>query len=193
MNKIKDITLIIIGILTSIYFVQVSFSQNYSKNKFGTYKNYKHTLIQVIKNYGEIKTYTHDGRPDRIHVVDPYNDHLITNTKYGHIDYIRSLKDVWNSGGNKWTRDQRNAYLEDLEAMIYTSKWSAYAKKQKGIENYLPDNKNFHRLYCKYYYYISKKHGIKISDRAYEILIENKVEIKYNRRAKVKMYLVERG
>jgi hypothetical protein len=63
------------------------------------------------------------------------------------VDHVVALKDAWESGADKWTRDQRVAYANDPLVLAITDASTNRSKGAQGPESWAPTN---HAAACEY-------------------------------------------
>ena len=104
--------------------------------------------------------------------IDPYTGETFTNPKDIDIDHLVPLKNAFESGADKWTKDQRKYYANYLgnNYHLLAVKASENRKKgAKGPEQYLPPKEDYQ---CEYVKLWSKvKNEWKLSVTSYELQI----------------------
>jgi hypothetical protein len=82
--------------------------------------------------------------------IDPYTGKEITDPKAIDIDHLVPLAAAYEAGGSTWTREQRQAYANNLRYRWHLIAVSASANRAKGArgpEEWVPANEAF---WCQY-------------------------------------------
>jgi hypothetical protein len=90
---------------------------------------------------------------------DKYTGAYITNPGDLDIDHLVPLAEVDRSGGNKWSKEIKIAYANDLsrkETLIAVSASQNRAKSDKDPANWMPKNKEYHCQYLKNWLLVKK-------------------------------------
>ena len=84
--------------------------------------------------------------------IDPYTGqqvHVIGGESYdADIDHIVPLKEAWDSGANTWTQDQRVAYSNDLDNLVYTASGVNRSKGDQDMATWIPSFEPSQCLYA---------------------------------------------
>lgn len=92
---------------------------------------------------------------------DYYTGSVLTDIKTVDYDYIVPLKEVWDSGANKWSADKRNEFASNHYWIVTTHTKIKHDKDGEGIGEWLPDS-DYHA--CNYINgYVLAKIGNKLS------------------------------
>lgn len=99
---------------------------------------------------------------------DKYTGKTFTNPKDLDIDHFVPLAEVNKSGGNKWAKEKKIAYANDLtnqETLIAVSASQNRAKGDKDISEWLPENKNYHCNYAVRWVIVKKTWNLTINEK----------------------------
>lgn len=78
--------------------------------------------------------------------LSPFDNLVITDPSKLDIDHFVPLKEAWESGASKWTREQREAFANDLDfagSLIAVSASSNRSKGDRDPAQWLPKNTKF--------------------------------------------------
>jgi hypothetical protein len=109
---------------------------------------------------------------------DLYSGETFTNPKDLDIDHFVPLAEVERSGGDKWNKEKKQAYANDLknkETLIAVSLKQNRSKGDKDPADWLPANKEYHCEYIKRWLIIKQEWGLSIDDRE-KLAINNVLE-----------------
>lgn len=101
---------------------------------------------------------------------DPYSRDVITDPKKIDIDHVIPLKYVATHGGQDWDKDKKEAYANDYEGLLAVSATENRKKSDKGPEEYMPPNIEFHCDYSKQFIYMAYKYNISITEGDKKVL-----------------------
>lgn len=90
---------------------------------------------------------------------DKYTGAYYTDPSELDIDHLVPLAEVDRSGGNKWSKEKKIAYANDLshkETLIAVSASQNRAKKDKDPSEWMPENKSYHCQYLKSWLTVKK-------------------------------------
>lgn len=94
---------------------------------------------------------------------DYYYDETLTEAKLIDIDHIVPLKNAHESGAFKWNAKEREAFANDPENLVITNKRYNRQKGAKGIDSWLPVNKDYACKYLKDWIKIKTKYKLLLS------------------------------
>lgn len=95
--------------------------------------------------------------------IDPYSRDVITDPKKIDIDHVIPLGYVAKHGGQDWDFEKKKAYANDYEGLLAVSAAENRSKSDKGPEEYMPPNKEFHCGYAKQFIHMAYKYNISIT------------------------------
>ena len=95
--------------------------------------------------------------------IDPYSGETFTNSSKLDIDHIIPLSKAARSGGQKWSKEQKQAFANDLDNLLAVSAKENRSKSDKGPGEYMPSNKKYHCQYAKSYTTIAYKYKLTIN------------------------------
>lgn len=99
-------------------------------------------------------TFKNDSAQARVvdgYFTDPYTGeqvHVIGGESYdADIDHIVPLKEAWDSGASTWTKDQRVAFANDMNNLVYVGSGINRSKSDKDAAEFLP---SYEPAVCRY-------------------------------------------
>lgn len=95
--------------------------------------------------------------------IDPYSRDVITDPKKIDIDHVIPLGYVAKHGGQDWDFEKKKAYANDYEGLLAVSATENRSKSDKGPEEYMPPNKEFHCGYAQQFIHMAYKYNISIT------------------------------
>lgn len=105
-----------------------------------------------------------------------YSNQYYTDPTKLDIDHIIPLKEVYLSGGNKWTKKQKEDYANDYNILIPVL---ARENRQKGVKdpaNWMPSNADYHCEYVKKWVDIKTKYNLNYDEKEIEFIKNNKCD-----------------
>ncbi|MAE40616.1 MAG: HNH endonuclease [Psychrobacter sp.] len=78
---------------------------------------------------------------------DPYSDGTFTDSTALDLDHIVPLKFAHGHGGDKWSREKRQQFANDLDNLLLVKASLNRQKGAKGVDEWLPPN---HAYRCQY-------------------------------------------
>lgn len=102
----------------------------------------------------------------------PFSDSLIHDPKIIDIDHIIPLKNVYYSGGHKWSKERKEEYSNDLDVLLPVLFSQNRSKGSKSPNEWLPKNKKFYKQYCKLWIYVKNKYNLSVTKDELEFLKE---------------------
>lgn len=107
--------------------------------------------------------------------MDKYSGVYISDPKKLDIDHLVPLAEVDRSGGNKWTKEKKIYYANDLknkETLIAVSLGQNRAKGDKDPSEWLPKNKSYHCQYIKDWVKVKKIWNLEMDKREKDFIEE---------------------
>jgi hypothetical protein len=98
---------------------------------------------------------------------DPFTGQTFTNPRRLDIDHFIPLREVHLSGGDKWTKEQRTAYANDLDYPYTLIAVSLSANRSKGARdpaNWMPKNEEYECEYIITWVALKKRLGLSFDD-----------------------------
>ena len=102
--------------------------------------------------------------------IDPYSGDEITSSSSIDIDHVIPLSNAARNGGQKWDKDKKELFANDLDNLLATSASENRSKGDKGPGEYMPPNKSYHCQYAKTYTSVAYKYSLTITDSDYKVL-----------------------
>jgi len=96
--------------------------------------------------------------------ISVYNDKMFFKPSKLDIDHIVALKEAWESGANKWTAKQREAFANDYENLIAVENVINREKAAKDPAEWLPPKIEYHCEYIKRWEYVKLKYNLEMDE-----------------------------
>lgn len=93
----------------------------------------------------------------------PYTNQYFTDPSLLDIDHLVPLAEAYRSGANKWDRERRKAYANDLElksALIAVYRSANRSKGDKDPAEWMPENQEYWCEYIKSWMEVKQKWGL---------------------------------
>ncbi len=106
---------------------------------------------------------------------DPYTDKYFTNPNDLDVDHFVPLKEVDRSGGNKWDKEKKMQYANDLtnpETLIAVDKSANRSKADKDPSDWLPSNAKYNCEYIKLWQEVKKKWKLEMDEKEKKFIKE---------------------
>jgi 5-methylcytosine-specific restriction endonuclease McrA len=92
---------------------------------------------------------------------DPYSGETFTNSTDLDLDHIIPLKFAHGHGGDKWTRERKAKFANDLDNLILVSASLNRQKGAKGPDEWLPPNYPYRCEYIAHFDNVMTKYGLR--------------------------------
>lgn len=102
--------------------------------------------------------------------IDPYSGEKIKDSSKIDIDHIIPLSKAAKSGGQVWTKEEKEIFANDLDNLLAVSAKENRSKGDKGPGEYMPKNKSYQCQYAKSYVSIADKYELTINKKDFEVL-----------------------
>lgn len=96
---------------------------------------------------------------------DPYDNIVMDKPSEVDVDHTYPLGRAALMGGDKFTKDKKREFANDLDNLVATSRKSNRGKGSKGPGEWMPPNKDSWCAYSKIYINISSKYDLGITDK----------------------------
>lgn len=113
---------------------------------------------------------------------DPYTDKFFTNPSDLDVDHFIPLAEVDRSGGNKWSKQKKMDYANDLDdpdILIAVSKGANRSKGDKDPSDWMPPNEDYHCEYIRIWQEIKDKWGLKMDIKERDFIEQKNAECLY--------------
>ena len=125
-------------------------------------QNTRHEMLILTSNIPVVfKTY----RECQVAVgewYDPYSGNVFTDSTALDLDHIVPLKFAHGHGGDKWSRDKRQAFANDYENLLLVKASLNRQKGAKGLDEWLPPNQVYRCQYIKKFMSVIDKYGLQL-------------------------------
>lgn len=105
---------------------------------------------------------------------DYYYPQIHTDAKNVEIDHLVPLKHAHDHGGSGWSKERKEQFANDPENLVITFKPYNRKKGAKGIDEWLPVNKEYACKYIADWKYIKSKYNLGISPQEYNTIKTSK-------------------
>lgn len=105
---------------------------------------------------------------------DYYYAQVHTDAKNVEIDHLIPLKHAHDHGGDGWTAARKEQFANDPENLVITFKPYNRKKGAKGIDQWLPVNKEYACKYITDWQYIKSKYNLSISPKEHQTIVTSK-------------------
>jgi hypothetical protein len=95
---------------------------------------------------------------------DYYYPEIITDIKQADVDHLVPLKHAYDSGGADWSKEKKEKFANDPENLVITNKKYNRSKGAKGIDKWLPINREYACRYIKHWMRIKNKYRLSLSE-----------------------------
>lgn len=102
--------------------------------------------------------------------IDSYSGEEIDSPSKIDIDHLVPLKAVAQSGGQKWSKEEKEQYANDYRVLVVTSSQHNRSKGAKTPSEWMPPDKKFHCDYAKQYTGVVSKYNLNLTKKDKEIL-----------------------
>lgn len=95
--------------------------------------------------------------------VSIYDGEATSDPSSFDVDHIVPLAEAWRSGADRWNDERREEFANDQQNLLVVSASSNRSKSDKGPDEWLPPNVEFHCLYVERYVSVKTKYDLRIS------------------------------
>ena len=104
---------------------------------------------------------------------DPYTGGIFTNPSVLDVDHFIPLSEAHQSGADRWSREERRAFANNLDIADALIAVSASANRSKGNRDpsqWLPPNEGYHCQYIKMWVALKQHYGLSMDTREREFI-----------------------
>jgi len=163
-NKMKKTSIIILLVLIPL----LLFAQDYKRSEFKHWsdldKDCQTSRAETLIRYNVgIITFKTDKKCLVISGtwVCPYTNYVYYKAKKLDIDHIIPLKWAWDHGASEWTKEKRKEFANDPENLLAVDAQSNRKKGAKGLNEWIPRNRDFILAYIQKWIYLQNKYDLK--------------------------------
>lgn len=91
---------------------------------------------------------------------DPYSGETFSDSTKLDLDHIIPLKWAHGHGGDKWPRERKKAFANDLDNLLLVSASLNRQKGAKGLTEWLPPNHQYRCEYISKFIYVMEKYNL---------------------------------
>jgi Protein of unknown function (DUF1524) len=95
---------------------------------------------------------------------DYYYPETINDMKQIDVDHLIPLKHAYDTGGANWSPEKKEQFANDPENLVITDKKYNRQKGAKGIDQWLPINKEYACKYVKDWIKVKMKYGLRMDE-----------------------------
>lgn len=102
----------------------------------------------------------------------PYTGQILTNPRKLDIDHVIPLAHAWQHGADQWDAVQRERFANDPENLLPVMFSENRKKGARGIDEWTPADREFHRDYALLWVYLKMKYRLSFSETEMKAISE---------------------
>ena len=104
---------------------------------------------------------------------DPYTGRVFTDPSMLDVDHVVPLKEAFDSGAKNWSKQKKRQYanfLQNKDHLIAVYRGANRSKGAKDPAEWLPPNKDYHKVYIRIWIEIKKQWGLEFDPKETKVI-----------------------